>query len=332
MSRRAEGFGGKEKPPMRILRHYRHPPLEAKGAVVALGNFDGVHRGHQALIAEAGRIAKQTMRPLAALVFEPYPREFFRPRDEPFRLTPFRAKARLLSDLGVEYLIVLGFDAEMAGKLAQDFVIDVLVRELEVSHVVVGEDFRFGKGRGGDVSVLGYMGEMEGFGVTVFSAVAEGGEKISSSKVRAALKAGRPEEAARLLGHWWSIQAHVASGDRRGRALGFPTANLKLEHTLQPAFGIYAVRARTHDAKTYDGVASFGLRPMFQLPAPLMEVHLFDFSGDLYGEVLAVGLITNLRSEQTFPPCDALKAQIAVDCAAARHILALTPPGPTVRN
>jgi riboflavin kinase/FMN adenylyltransferase len=317
---------------MRILRHYRNPPPEAKGAVVALGNFDGVHRGHQALIAEAGRIAKQTAHPLSALVFEPYPREFFRPGDVPFRLTPFRAKARLLSERGVEYLIVLGFDADMAGKLAPDFVIDVLVRELEASHVVVGEDFRFGKGRGGDVTVLGYMGEMEGFGVTVFNAVAESGEKISSSKVRAALKAGCPEEAARLLGHWWSIEAHVASGDRRGRELGFPTANLKLEHTLQPAFGIYAVRARTHDGMTHDGVASFGLRPMFQLPAPLMEVHLFDFSGDIYGEVLGVELIAYLRGEETFAVLDALKAQIAADCEAARRILAVTPLVPAVGN
>jgi riboflavin kinase/FMN adenylyltransferase len=316
---------------MRILRHYRNPPAEAKDAAVALGNFDGVHRGHQALIAEAGRIAHETQRPLAALVFEPYPREFFRPGDAPFRLTPFRAKARLLSELGVEFLIVLGFDAQMAGKLAQDFVIDVLVRELAASHVVVGEDFRFGKGRGGDVTLLGYMGEMEGFGVTVFKAVAEGGEKISSSKVRAALKERRPEEAARLLGHWWSIEAHVASGDRRGRALGFPTANLKLEHTLQPAFGIYAVRARAHD-RSYDGVANFGVRPMFKLPTPLMEVHLFDFSGDLYGEVLAVELIAYLRGEETFEGVEALKAQIAADCEAARRILAVTPRVPAVGN
>jgi len=317
---------------MRILRHYRHPPPEAKGAVVALGNFDGVHRGHQALIAEAARVARETERPLAAMVFEPYPREFFRPGDEPFRLTPFRAKARLLSECGVEFLIVLGFDAEMAGRLAQDFVIDVLARELEVSHVVVGQDFRFGKGRGGDVTVLGYMGEMEGFGVTMFGAVSESGEKISSSKVRAALKAGRPEEAARLLGHWWSIEAHVASGDRRGRGLGFPTANLKLEHTLQPAFGIYAVRARTHDGKTHHGVASFGMRPMFQLPAPLMEVHLFDFSGDIYGEVLAVELIAYLRGEQIFADVEALKVGIAADCEAARRILAVTPSVPAVGN
>jgi riboflavin kinase/FMN adenylyltransferase len=313
---------------MRILRHYRNPPAEAKGAVLALGNFDGVHRGHQALINEARGIAKAMERPLAALVFEPYPREFFRPGDEAFRLTPFRAKARLLSELGVEFLIVLGFDAEMAGRLAQDFVMDVLVRELEVAQIVVGEDFRFGKGRGGDVTVLGYMGEMEGFGITVFKAITEGGEKISSSKVRAALKSGRPDEAARLLGHWWNVEAHVASGDRRGRSLGFPTANLKLEHTLQPAFGIYAVRARTHDGRVHDGVANFGIRPMFQLPTPLMEVHLFDFSGNLYGEVLSVELIAYLRGEERFADMEALKAQMARDAQAARRILAGARPAP----
>jgi riboflavin kinase/FMN adenylyltransferase len=309
---------------MRILRHYRNPPFEAKGAVVALGNFDGVHRGHRALIAETGRLAKETSRPLAALVFEPYPREFFRPDSEPFRLTPFRTKARLLQELGIEFLIVLSFDAEMAGKLAQDFVIDVLCHELEVSHVVVGEDFRFGKGRGGDVTVLGYMGDMEGFGVTVFRAVAENGEKISSSKVRAALKAGRPCESAHLLGHWWSVEGHVASGDKRGRELGFPTANLKLENTLQPAFGVYAVRARpAGGTETYDGVANFGIRPMFLLPTPMMEVHLFDFSGELYGELLTVELIAYLREERTFADLEALKVQMAVDAKEARRVLAV---------
>ena len=308
---------------MRVLRHYQNPPPDAKGAVVALGNFDGVHRGHQALIAEAARIAKETGRPLAALVFEPYPREFFRPSDEPFRLTTFRTKAQLLAKQGIDFVIVLNFDAQMAGKLAQDFVMEVLVHELAVSHVVVGEDFRFGKGRGGDVTVLGYMGEMEGFGVTVFSAVIAGGEKISSTKVRAALRAGEPGEAARLLGHWWTVEGHVAHGEKRGRALGFPTANLRLEHVLQPAFGIYAVRARMAGSEIiHDGVANFGIRPMFRLPAPLMEVHLFDFAGDLYGQILSVQLIAYLRGEMTFADLEALKRQIAADAEQARGILA----------
>jgi riboflavin kinase/FMN adenylyltransferase len=200
---------------------------------------------------------------------------------------------------------------------------DVLVQELDVSHVVVGEDFRFGKGRGGDVRVLGYMGEMEGFGVTVVGAVSQNAEKISSSKVRAALKGGRPDEAAQLLGHWWSVESHVASGDRRGRELGFPTANLKLEHTLQPAFGVYAVKARpAGGGETYDGVANFGIRPMFLLPQPLMEVHLFDFSGELYGEILTVALIAYLREEMSFPNLETLKAQMAADAKEARRALA----------
>ena len=306
---------------MRVLRHYRNAPDWAKGAVIALGNFDGVHRGHRALIAEAGRIAAAGEKPLAAMVFEPYPREFFQPGAEPFRLTSFRAKARLLSDAGVDVLIVIAFDAEIAGRLAQDFVMEVLVQELAAAHVVVGEDFRFGKGRGGDTTVLAYMGLMEGFGVTVFPAVVEGGEKISSSKVRAALKAGKPEEAARLLGHWWTVESHVAHGDSRGKALGFPTANLRPEsNLLAPKYGVYAVRAR-HREHVHGGAANFGIRPMFASPVPLLEVHLFGFEGNLYGELLQVELIAHLRGEMVFPDVDALKAQMTRDCAEAQRVL-----------
>ena len=307
---------------MRILRHYRDPPADAKGAVVALGNFDGVHLGHRALLLEAKRLAAEQKRPFAALVFEPYPREFFRPTDEPFRLTPFRAKARLLSELGVDHLIVLTFDSQMSSMQAQDFVLDVLVKELAVAHVVIGKDFRFGKGRAGDAAVLGYMGEMEGFGVTVISPVfAEGSVKISSSDIRVALKAGRPDEAARLLGHWWRVEGHVAQGEKRGREIGFPTANLKLEHTLNPAFGIYAVRAHLPDGRVFDGAASFGIRPTFTLESPLLEVHLFGFSGDLYGALIAVEFIAWLRPEKKFETVDALKTQIAADCDEAKRIL-----------
>ena len=307
---------------MRILRHYRDPPADAQGAVVALGNFDGVHLGHRALIGEARAMAEDGNRPLAALVFEPHPREVFRPNDEPFRLTPFRAKAHLLSQEGIDFLIVLTFDAELSGKSPQDFVLDVLVNELRVHHVVVGHDFRFGKRRAGDVTVLSYMGEMEGFDVTALAPVSAGKEKISSSEIRAALKAGHPEEAARLLGHWWSVEGHVAPGDKRGRTLGFPTANLKLERTLQPAFGVYAVRARIQgDDKVYDGVANFGLRPMFALSSALLEVHLFDFDGELYGEILEVQLIAYLRGEAKFASVDALKAAMGADCEIAKAVL-----------
>lgn len=310
---------------MRLLRHYRDCPADAKGAVVALGNFDGVHLGHRALLLEAKRLAREQTRPLGAIVFEPNPREFFRPNDEPFRLTPFRAKVRLLSELSVDLLIVLTFDKEMASMSAQDFVLDVLVKELAVSHVVVGKDFRFGKGRAGDAAVLGYMGEMEGFGTTVFAPVfADGGVKISSSDIRVALKAGKPDEAARLLGHWWRVEGHVAQGEKRGRELGFPTANLKLEHTLLPAFGIYAVRVHLPDGRVFDGAASFGIRPTFALESPLLEVHLFGFSGDLYGALIVVEFIAYLRPEQKFESVDALKAQIAADCEDAKRILGMT--------
>src|SRR5256714_6110949 len=308
---------------MRILRHYRDAPDWAKGAVIALGNFDGVHRGHRALIAHAAQIAQAEGRPLAAMVFEPYPREFFQPNADPFRLTSFRAKAQLLAQAGVDVLIVLHFDAEMAGKLAQDFVMEVLVHELEVGHVVVGEDFRFGKGRGGDATVLAYMGQMEGFGVTVFKAVIEAGEKISSSKVRTALKAGRPKDAARLLGHWWTIEGHVAHGDGRGKGLGFATANLHLERNLlEPKYGVYAVRAKIGESEVYGGAANFGIRPMFALPRAVFEVHMFGFAGDLYGQLLQVELVEYLRGEMNFADIESLERQMSADCAQAQQILA----------
>jgi riboflavin kinase / FMN adenylyltransferase len=314
---------------MRILHYAGEALPEAKGAVVALGNFDGVHRGHRALIGEARQIARTSGAKLGALVFEPYPREFFRPGDEAFRLTPLRTKAQLLARCGVDILIVLSFDDIMAGRLAQDFVIDILLRDLAVAHVVAGEDFRFGKNRGGDATVLAYMGDMEGFGVDIVAAVTEGGEKISSSQVRAALKAGRVAEAAQALGHYWAVEAPVLPGDRRGRELGFPTANLKLDNTLAPAFGVYAVRVRRENGtRLYDGVANFGLRPMFALAEPLLEVHVFDFSGDLYGEVLSVEWIAYLRGEENFASLDDLKAQIRRDCDAARSALAAAPTPP----
>jgi len=316
---------------MRIVRHHTQVPDEAKGAVVALGNFDGVHRGHQALILEARRIADEKRVPLAAVVFEPYPQEYFRPDAEPFRLTSFRAKSSLLKAHGVDFLIVIAFDAEMAAMVAQDFVTDILKESLGTSHVVVGRDFRFGKGRGGDSVVLSYMGEMEEFGVTVFEPVTlTENVKISSTRIRELLKQGCPEQAATLLGHWWSVEGYVAGGDQRGRTIGFPTANLKLEGQLVPAFGIYAVRARRADGSVHDGVASFGIRPMYALSTPLLEAHLFDFSGSLYGEFLRVDFIAYLRPERKLPDLEALKAQIEVDSRQARDILAHAGPAPAL--
>lgn len=311
---------------MRIFRHYENVPGAFQGAVMAVGNFDGVHLGHRALIEEAEHHARERGAALAILAFEPHPQEFFRPSPQSFRLTPFRVKARLLAELHVDVMFALSFDAQMAAKSAQDFVLDVLVKGLGAGCVVVGEDFQFGKGRAGNATLLSYMGSMEGFGVEIFKPVAaEGAEKISSTQIRQALQQGRPDEAARLLGHYWAVEARVEHGDKRGRTIGVPTANMRLVDCLHPAFGVYAVRASVlEDDKVVSrhlGVASFGIRPMFRTQEPLLETWLFDFDGELYGKHLAVELVRYLRLEMALDGLDALKAQIDRDASAARAAL-----------
>jgi riboflavin kinase/FMN adenylyltransferase len=312
---------------VRIFRHTDEVDDGLKGAVVAVGNFDGVHRGHQALIAQARQIADERHAALGVLAFEPHPQEFFRPGAESFRLTPLRTKARLIAEHGVDVMYALPFNAALASNSAQDFVMDVLIEDLAVGHIVVGPDFRFGKARSGDTTVLSYMGEMEGFGVTIVEPVEdEAHGKISSTRIRDALKAGRPEEAAHLLGHWWAIDARVEHGDKRGRTIGFPTANMRLDGYLKPAFGVYAVRATIMEDEAilgrHDGVANLGVRPMFETETPLLETYLFDFGGDLYGKHLAVELVSYIRPEAKLDGLDALKAQIAKDSNTAKRALA----------
>ncbi len=313
---------------MQILRHYADVPAVLRGGVYALGNFDGVHLGHQQVIAEAGRVAHALGVPLGVLVFEPHPRQFFFPDEPFFRLTPFRSKARILEKVGVDILAALPFDAAMAARLAPDFVHDVLVNGLHAVHVVAGYDFRFGKGRGGDVGVLSYMGEMEGFGVSVVEEVALDGEAYSSTRIRDLLAQGDPRGAARLLGRWWTVETHVRAGDKRGRTIGFPTANLALEDHVEPALGVYAVKIEIEDGPhkgIHDGVANLGRRPTFDKKDVLLEVHIFDFDGDIYGHHAAVSFVDYLRPEQKFDGLDALKAQIARDSVRARELLAATP-------
>ena len=312
---------------MRIFRHYADLPDSVRGAVVAVGNFDGVHLGHQALLVHARALARDRGAPFAVMAFEPHPQEFFRPSPESFRLTPFRTKARLLAEAGADVLFALPFDAQLAAKQAHEFVQDVLIDALDVTCVVVGGDFQFGKGRSGNTTTLSYMGEMEGFGVDIFGAVVgQGTEKISSSRIRIALKAGKPEEAAHLLGRYWAVESRIEHGDARGRTIGFPTANMRLVDTLAPAFGIYAVRVSILDNDKvigrHDGVANFGVRPMFETAQPLFETYLFDFAGDLYGKHVSVELVAWLRPEMKLEGLDALKAQIARDCDAAKTALA----------
>jgi riboflavin kinase/FMN adenylyltransferase len=269
------------------------------------------------------------------LAFEPHPQEFFRPSPESFRLTPLRTKARLVAELGADAFFALTFDAAMAARPADIFVQDVLVDGLGASGVVVGEDFVFGKGRGGNLQTLRDEGVRHGFGVTAFQTVlANAGEKISSTRIREALKAARPQEAARLLGRHWAVEARVEHGDGRGRTMGFPTANMRLGHCLAPAFGVYAVRASIVENEqvigTHDGVANFGIRPMYEVKVPLMEAHLFDFDGDLYGKHLSVELVDYIRPEMRFTDLPGLIAQIAEDAQQARAILAKCPRLPAL--
>lgn len=313
---------------MKIIRHFDNVPAALKGAVLALGNFDGVHLGHQKVIGEARRVAEELDAPLGVLVFEPHPRQYFAPDAPFFRLTPFRAKARLLESLGVDLLVALPFDADMAQRPAEQFVFDVLVNGLQATHVVAGYDFHFGKGRGGDAVALAYFGEMEGFGVSIVAAARDGEQAISSTRVRDCLVAGKPDEAASLLGHWWSVEGHVQHGDQRGRTIGFATANLPLADHVNPAFGVYAVLVEIEDGPHqghYKGVANVGKRPTFDKSDVLLEVHIFDFAGDIYGVHASVSLIAFLRPEQKFDGLDSLKAQIALDSDKARTLLASLP-------
>ena len=310
---------------MRVFRHATAAGAD-RGAVVAVGNFDGVHRGHQAVIAAAKKAALAASVPCAVLTFEPHPRSVFQPGAPPFRLTPFRAKSHALERLGVDLLFTLHFDLEFARKSAEDFVAEALVAGLGLRAVVVGYDFVFGNRRRGTPELLQDEGRKRGFDVMVVAPVAgPGGAVYSSTQIREHLVAGRTREAAALLGRAWEIDGRVEIGDKLGRTIGFPTANIDLADYLRPAPGVYAVRAGIEDdGKTswHGGAANLGWRPTVGGKDLRLETHLFDFSGDLYGKHLRVALIERLRPEQRFAGLDALKAQIAVDCEKAREILA----------
>jgi riboflavin kinase / FMN adenylyltransferase len=311
---------------MKIYESFDALPEEARGSAVAIGNFDGVHPGHQAVIGEAGRIAKTAGIPWSVMTFEPHPRGVFWPDTGPFRLTPRHMKARHVESLGVDFMVVQRFDQAFLQLPAETFVRTVLVDALRARHVVAGYDFVFGHERGGTCELLLRMGKEIGFGFTSVTAVRDGdGTTHSSTRVRECLKNADPRGAARALGRPFEIEAVVERGDMRGRKMGFPTANQDLGEYLRPAKGVYAVRAGIADgAKTvwHDGVANLGHRPTFAGKDLILETHLFDFEGDLYGQTLRVALIGFLRPEKKFDGLDALQAQIADDCARARRILA----------
>ena len=307
---------------MKIVRANETLPEDCKGGVVVIGNFDGVHRGHQAVIGEAWDLAQAADVPLVVLTFEPHPRSHFRPDDPPFRLTPFANKAHHIEALGVDCLLALEFGPVLAEMSAEDFVRMILVEQLQASHVVVGYDFCFGKGRAGNPD---RMREWGGFPVTAIEPVASLDEEIfSSTKIRDYLRNGMPGQAAALLGRPFEFEGMVQKGDQVGRTIGFPTANVKLDDYLRPLYGVYAVRLGlewNHRVTWYDAVANFGKRPTVDGLRELLEVHLFDFDEDLYDRIVRVALIEFIRPEMKFDGLDALKAQIEEDCHVARRIL-----------
>ncbi len=303
-----------------VFDHWRHVSALWQNGVVALGNFDGVHRGHQALLAHAVEQAKALGVPMVALTFEPHPRRFFVPDTAPFRLTLPPAKVRLLEECGVQAVLAQRFDEAFAALSPDAFVDDVLLAGLGARHVVCGYDFTFGARRGGNVEKLRKRGRERGFAVTVLEPVMREGEIYSSTRIREALRAGWASEAAELLGRPWEIEGIVEHGDQRGRAIGFPTANVALGEHLRPRFGVYAVRALV-DGTWLNGVANLGKRPTIGKLQENFEVHLFDFSGDLYGKILRVALVEFVRPEMKFAGLDQLKAQIAADGEAARALL-----------
>ena len=294
------------------------------GAVAAIGNFDGVHLGHQAVLNAARAVANATGAPLAVLTFEPHPREVFAPDAPPFRLMNSAAKASRLEKLGVDILYEIPFSKSLAGLDPGEFAGRILSRGLGLSHVVVGADFCFGKNRKGTTDDLVRLGPELGFETTIQPLMAFAGLEVSSTRIRAALAEGKPQDAAQMLGHNHRIEGEVIKGDQRGRDLGYPTANMSIDGLHPPRFGVYAVSVDVLSGNytgRYNGVASLGVRPMFGVNMPNLETHIFDFKGDLYGSHLSVALVEFLRDEAKFDSLDALITQMDADSAAARKIL-----------
>ncbi|HEX8380393.1 MAG TPA: bifunctional riboflavin kinase/FAD synthetase [Allosphingosinicella sp.] len=297
-------------------------PQALRGGIVALGNFDGFHSGHQQVVARAAERARSEGRPVLVATFDPHPVRFFRPETEPFRLTSLDQRERLFAAAGADAMIVFRFDSALAATGAEDFIGKTLIGLIGAAGVVTGEDFTFGRGRGGNVDVLKEAGGRLGFSVGSVGPVRDEDGPISSSRIRQALKKGDCETASRLLTRPFAIEGIVEHGDKRGREMGYPTANLALGPYLRPRFGVYAVRGRLPDGRVLDGAANLGVRPTFEPPRELLEPYFFDFQGDLYGQVLEVELISFLRPEARFDGMEALAVQMDADCEEARRRLA----------
>jgi len=305
---------------MLVLHGYSEVPDAARGAVLALGNFDGVHRGHQALIAQAVEKARELNVPAGVMLFEPHPREFFKPGEAHFHLTSLAQKLLELEKLGINLAVVVSFDQEFASLSAEEFIGRVLVQALGVSHVVIGYDFFYGAGRKGTPDLMWRVGEELRFGVSVLAPVAHDGEAISSSGIRLKLAQGDVRAAAEDLGRNWRVAGKVVGGAKRGTGLGFPTANVPMPRGTSLAHGIYAVRAHL-DGAAHDAAAYLGTRPTFDNGMPVLEVFLFDFNGDLYDRDMEVEFVERIREDRKFDTPDALVTQMQADVAKAREIL-----------
>lgn len=304
---------------MKSFSAYKEIPATAHGCVLAIGNFDGVHKGHQALISTAREIAQREGKSLGVMTFEPHPVSVFRPETPPFRLTLPPMKARRLESLRIDLLFSLNFNRELFMLGAADFINRVLVEGLGVSHIVVGADFTFGHGRSGDVHTLKNDGR---FGVTVFGQqTAADGTVYSSTIIRNYLREGDLAAANALLGWEWEMEGEVIHGNKRGRELGYPTANVDLGAHVRPRFGIYAVQVAIDNGKWLPAVANIGIRPMFETPTPLAEAFIFDFDSDIYGSILRIRPVKHLRDEAKFDSLDALVVQMEKDCVKTREIL-----------
>jgi len=306
---------------MQRLTHDRPVPDGLRGAIVALGNFDGFHLGHQAVVGRAVARGAHERKPVIVATFDPHPVRYFKPHAPPFRLTSLAQRERLFGQAGADAMLVFNFDAELAATSADDFVGELLGRRIGASGVVTGEDFTFGAKRAGTAAVLRDLGAANGIAAETVAAFDLDGMPVSSSRIREALKAGDPGTATRLLSRPFAIEGVVVHGDKRGRELGWPTANVELGPYQRPAYGIYAVRVRLDDGSEHDGVASVGVRPMFEPPKELLEAVLFDFEGDLYGRTIEVSFHHYLRPEMKFDGLEALKHQMDKDAAEARRLL-----------
>jgi riboflavin kinase/FMN adenylyltransferase len=296
-------------------------PAPFSGGIVALGNFDGFHLGHQAVVGRAIARARAEGRPALVATFDPHPVRFFKPDAPPFRLTTLDQRQRLFAAAGADAMIVFHFDAALAGLSAEAFVAERLAGLFRAAGVVTGEDFTFGKGRSGNAAVLAELAARHGIAAEAVAPVSLDGEPVSSSRIREALQAGDCATAERLLTRPFAIEGPVQHGDKLGRTIGFPTANIDLDRYLRPRYGVYAVRGRMPDGRVLDGAANLGIRPSFDPPKELLEPYFFGDTGDLYGQMIEVELHRWLRPEMKFDSLDALKAQIGRDCAGARRVL-----------